>query len=100
MRVFNRVRAAAVLIFFSPWCSSGSPKEGGKQWVGFERLRFKFGMELTPEEPRMTGQFADLDVHAVGCLACKPQAVTCKNLFKLAIELIAMAMPLANIFVP
>ncbi len=75
----------------------GGPEERREQRMRFQRLRFEFGMELAAEIPGMIRQFADFDVHAIGSLAGKPQAMRCQHAFKLAIEFVAMAMALADL---
>ena len=70
----------------------------GEQRMRLQRLRFEFGMELASQIPRMIRQFADLDVHAVGRLARQPQAVLGQNRLKFAIEFVAVAMALADLW--
>src|SRR5579883_186581 len=54
-------------------------------------------MELTPQEPGVVGDFADLDVRVVGRLAGDPQAACFQALLILAIELVTVAMALVDL---
>jgi hypothetical protein len=48
--------------------------EGGEERVRFERLGFKFGVELATEEPRVIGGLDNFDVIFVGRAAGDAQA--------------------------
>ena len=71
--------------------------EGPEQRMRFERLRFEFGMKLAAQIPGMVANLADLDVSAIRSLARDPQARRRQDLFILAIELVAMPVPLADL---
>src|SRR6185437_5370331 len=64
----------------------------------FQRLRFEFRVKLAAEKPGVIRHFADFDVHAIGRLAGEPHAMLGKRLFELAIEFVAVAMALADLF--
>ena len=61
------------------------------QWLGFE-----FGVELAAEEEGMAGDFDDLDVSRIGGGSGKSQAAAGEQGFVFAVELVAMAMALAD----
>src|SRR6201996_1707829 len=70
--------------------------ERSKQRMRLQRLRFELRMELAPEIPRMFRQFANLHVDAIRRLAGKPKTVGRQLRLEIPIELVAMAMPLAD----
>src|SRR5438270_6505024 len=62
-----------------------------------QRLGFELRMELAPEVPRVVGDFADLHVGAVRRVAGDAQPVGGQLFFELAVELVTMPMPLADL---
>src|SRR5579883_590402 len=70
--------------------------EGRKQRMRLQRLGFELGMELATEEERMVGQLHNLDVGPIWCRAADAQAAGDQRALVLAIELVAMAMALAD----
>src|SRR5437764_1376066 len=54
-------------------------------------------MELAAQSPGMVRELADLDVNRVGGLAGQVQAVLRQNRLELAVELIAVAVPFADL---
>ena len=64
----------------------------------FERLALEFRMELAAKEVGMVWEFYDLDVSSVWCSSRDLQSRTCQQGFVFAIELIAVAMALADIY--
>src|SRR5215470_1159246 len=73
------------------------PNEGGEQRMRFERLGLEFRMELAAEEPRMFGRFDDLDVVLVWGAPGNLEPGRNQRLFVLAVEFIAVTMPLADL---
>src|SRR5215470_19743490 len=73
------------------------PNEGGEQRMRFERLGLEFRMELAAEEPGMLGGFDDLDVVLVGRAPGNLESGRNQGLFMLAVEFIAVAVPLADL---
>src|SRR5712675_1839781 len=61
-----------------------------------EGFRFELGMKLHADKPRVIGEFDDFRQHAVGRHSGKPQSGRFERLFIADINLIAMAMPLAD----
>src|SRR5574340_948869 len=76
----------------------GRADEGPEQRVRFERLGFELGVELAAEEPRVVRDLADLHVHAVRGLAGDAQPVLGQDGLELAVELVPVAVPLADLF--
>ena len=70
--------------------------ERGKQRMRLRRLRLELGMELHGEEPRVAGQFGDLDELAVRRAARDLQAAFGERSLVEAIELVAVTMPLVD----
>ena len=70
--------------------------EAGEQRVRAQRLRLELGVELHGDEPRVAGQFGDLDELAVGRLARDPQAVRGEDRLVGRVELVAVAVPLED----
>src|SRR5262249_5948370 len=62
-----------------------------------QRLRLELGVELAAEEVRMIRELNDLDVGAVRRAAGDPHAAADQHRFVLAVELVAMAMALADL---
>src|SRR5580704_6829871 len=60
-------------------------------------LRFEFGMEWAADEVWMAGDFYDLNVCAVGRRAGNLQPACRHRLFVLTVELVAMAVALADL---
>src|ERR1035437_3448965 len=54
-------------------------------------------MELAAQEEWIAGNFDNLDISCIGSGAAQPQATTSQQRFVLAVELVAMAMPLADL---
>src|SRR5262245_12058200 len=54
-------------------------------------------MELATQVPRMTAEFADLDVHAIRRLAGQAESVGDENFLEFSIELVAVAVALADL---
>ena len=75
----------------------GGLDEGREQRMRLQRLRLEFGMELAAEEEWMVGNLDDLDVGSVGCGAGDAQAAGGKGLLVFAVELVAMAVALADL---
>ena len=61
-----------------------------------QRLRFEFRVELAAQEPRMIRQLNDFHEVLVGRYAGNNQPIVRQRLFKLAIEFVAVAVPLGN----
>src|SRR5438105_3666077 len=74
-----------------------SGDECAQKRVGLERLRFELGVELTAEEPGMVLQLADFHIHPVRRLACELETVIGEDLLVFAIELVTVAMALADL---
>jgi len=62
-----------------------------------QRLRLELRMELAAEEVRMARDFHDLDISCVGRGAAQPQSAASKQRFVLAIELVPVPVPLADL---
>src|SRR5437867_1290815 len=62
-----------------------------------EGLRFELGMKLAAQIPGVIRDLADLDVGAIRRLARYAQPGRNQDVFILAIELVAMPMPLADL---
>src|SRR5262245_32598814 len=71
--------------------------EAPEQRVGLDRLRFELGMELTGEEIRVIGDLDDLDEPAVRSLAGDPHAALLEIVHVPALDLVAVAVPLADL---
>src|ERR1035437_2231481 len=54
-------------------------------------------MELAAQEEWLAGNFDNLDISCIGSGAAQPQAATSQQRFVLAVELVAMAVPLADL---
>src|SRR5258708_7312952 len=74
-----------------------SADEGGEQRMRLKRFGFEFRMELASQEPGMIRYFADLHVHRIGGLSGDAQTARGQNFFVLAVELVTMPVPLANL---
>src|SRR5712692_7616607 len=68
-----------------------------KQRVRGQRLRFELGMELAAKEPGMLGRLDDLDVGAVRRASGDAQARRDQCLLIIAVELVAVAVTLADL---
>src|SRR5581483_8677442 len=75
----------------------GSADKCFEQRVRLHRLRFELGVELAPQEPGVIGDLADLDVRAVGGLTGDAKASGLEPVFVLAVELVAVAVPLVDL---
>src|SRR5215813_2796429 len=62
----------------------------------FERARFEFGMELAAQEPRVIGRLHDFNVVFVGSAASDAKPRRDQDFLVVAIEFVAMPMPLAD----
>src|SRR5579883_1585094 len=71
--------------------------EGAEQRVRLQRLGFELGMALAAQIPGVIGQFANLDVNSVRRFSRQAQAVLLQNALVLTIELVAMAVALADL---
>src|SRR5437016_4853794 len=71
--------------------------ERTEERMRLQRFRFEFGMELATQEIRMIGKFHDLDIRSVGSRAGDLQACAGQEGLILAIELIAVTMPFADL---
>src|SRR5208337_697829 len=74
-----------------------SAHERLKQRMRLQRLRFEFGMKLASDEERMTGNFDHFNVSAVRSRTGNAQPAGHHGLFILAIELVTMPVPLADL---
>ena len=72
--------------------------EFAEERVRLERLGLEFGVELAAEEVGVAGDFDDLDVGLVGSGAADLQACAGQQGLVLAIELVAVAVALADLF--
>src|ERR1019366_9790125 len=68
-----------------------------KQRMRLQRFRFEFRMELASDEERMTGNLHHLNVGAVRSRAGNAQPGGHHGLFILAVELVTMPVPLADL---
>src|SRR5215471_17953826 len=75
----------------------GRADECPEQRVRLQRLRLEFGMELAAQVPGMIRQFADFYVNTIGSLACETQSMLLQHGFVLAVEFVAMPMPLTDL---
>src|SRR5579871_6475917 len=71
-----------------------------KQWMRLQRLGLELGMKLAAQEPGMVGDFANLDVHRVRSLARDSESARGEDLLIFAVELVAMAVALADLGSP
>src|SRR5947207_6586002 len=71
--------------------------EGAEQRVRLERLRFELGMELAPEIPGVIADLTDLDIGVIRRLAGDPQPCGGQDLLILAVEFVAVAVPLTDL---
>src|SRR5450432_822896 len=76
------------------------PDECPEQRVRFHRLGFELGVELAAQIPGMPGDLADLHVRVVRRFAGDPQTRGLQPVFVLAVEFVAMAMPLIDLARP
>src|SRR5271165_1200858 len=76
------------------------PDKRRKQRMRLQRFGLELGMELAAQEVGMVGDLHDFDVRAVGRCAADAQPAGGYHAFILAIELVAMAMPLADLVLP
>src|SRR5271157_5515357 len=74
--------------------------ERRKQRMRLQRLRLELGMELAAQEVGVVGNLDDLDVGAVGRCAADAQSACGKRALVLAVELVPMAMTLADLVPP
>src|SRR5579884_964706 len=70
--------------------------ERAEEWVWFQRLGFKFRMELAAQEEGMSGDFDNLHISGIGSGAGDAQAASGQERLIFTVELIAMAMALAD----
>src|SRR5690348_7242087 len=73
------------------------PKECRKKRMRLEWLRFELRMKLAAEVPRVIRNLADLHVYAVRCLPGQSHAMTRKLGLELAVELVPVPVPLADV---
>src|SRR6185437_10612543 len=73
------------------------PDKFSKQRMRLKRLRFELGMELATEKKWVAGNLHNLDVGRVRSCSRDAQARPGQDRFILAIELVAMAMALADL---
>src|SRR6516165_2432078 len=71
--------------------------ERGKQWMRFKWLRLEFRMKLTTEKKRVGRYLNDLNVCSVWSGAGNPKPASGQNALVFAIELVPMAVPLADL---
>jgi len=74
----------------------GGRDKGAEERVGLEGLGLELGVELAAEEPGVAGEFANLDIGAIGGFAGDAEAVVFEDFLVLAIELIAVAVAFAD----
>ena len=74
--------------------------ELAEERMRLEGLGFEFGMELAAEEVGVAGNLDDLDVGRVGRGAADAQAGAGEQRFVLAVELVAVAVALADFGCP
>src|SRR3954452_8300721 len=74
---------------FRPILQSRSD-EGAKQRMRLQRFGFELGVKLAAKVPRVLRQFADFDIHPIGCLTGEPKTVLGQYLLIIAVELISM----------
>src|SRR5208282_5963982 len=84
-----------VFIFLTVFVSSAH--ERLKQRMRLQRLRFEFRMELASDEKRMARNLDDLNVSAVRSRAGNAQPGRDHGLLILAVELVTMPVPLADL---
>src|SRR6185437_3476551 len=86
------------LLLFRPFLCVlvGRPYECPEERMRLQRLRLKFGMELAPNEVGMVRQFDHFNIRAVWGGTGDSQACRGQLLFIFAIELVTMAVALAN----
>src|SRR5579862_4660720 len=82
-----------------PILAGGGDKRLEKR-MGRERARFKFRMELASEEPRMVADFHNLHIGFIRRRTCNFESVGQQHFLVLAIEFIAVAVPLRNLELP
>ena len=82
--------------FLDPMLQGGAD-EGGEERMRFEGLGLEFGVELAAQEPRVIGSFDDFDVVFVGGAASDSKTRGDKSFLVFAVELVAVAMALADI---
>ena len=70
--------------------------ELAEERVGLEGFGFEFGVELAAEEEGVAGDLYDLDVGCVGGGAAQAEAAAGEEGFVLAVELVAVAVALAD----
>src|ERR1017187_2043109 len=75
----------------------GGPDERREQRVRMHRLGLELGVELAAQIPRMARDFADLHVRLVRRLPRNPQPGGRQDLFVLAVEFVAVPVPLDNL---
>jgi len=91
LRVLAGGAGAALLLF------DGGADERGKERVWREGLGLELRVELTAEEPGMIRRFDDFHVMAVGRSPSDFQAGADQGRLVIAIELVAMAVALADV---
>src|SRR6266403_5527644 len=87
----------AFLLFLLPPVFVRSAHERLEQRMRLQRLRFEFRMELAPNEKRMTRNLHHLNVSAIGSRAGNAESGSHHGLFILAVELVTMPVPLADL---
>src|ERR1700730_11749534 len=75
----------------------GRADERREERVRLEGFRFELGMELHADEPRVIGKLDDFGQHAVRRYAGKAQPGLLQSVLVSDIDLVAMAMPLADL---
>src|ERR1035437_8667867 len=75
----------------------GGPDERREQRMRMHRLGLELRLELAAQVPRVPRDFADLHVGLVRRLPRDPQPGRCQDLFVLAVELVAVAVPLDDL---
>src|SRR6266446_322115 len=87
----------AFLLFLLPLVFIRSAHERLEQRMRLQRLRLEFRMELASDKKRMTRNLYHLNVSAVGSRAGNAQPRRHHRLLILAIELVTMPVPLADL---
>ena len=62
--------------------------------MGLERTRLEFGKKLASQKPRVVANLNDFYVRAVGCHAREIESMRDEDVFVLAIEFVAVPVPL------
>src|SRR5690349_13596382 len=75
----------------------GRPDKSGEQRVRVQRARLELGVELTAQVPWVVGDLDDLDQPTVDAQARQPQAVFLEHVAILVVDLVAVAVALAEL---